>query len=603
MAPIKYNEEFVKIFLSELGCKLISEYKNVKIKFRYRCSCGEESESTFDSFKNQGQKGCNKCGGKRANQNNVLTYEFVKNYFEEQAWQLLEKEYINSGVAMMYICNCGEKSKISWNNFRKGQRCKKCATKKNTEKSRIPYEEVEKFFSKHGFALLSEDYISMHSNLEYICICGKQVSKTYSSFKNSPKCNCNKNTGAALKRKYTKEDLIEYFWKYYNDYGKYPTPSDLKSNNEFPSSDSYTRKWGSYKNFLVSIGVKDENGWFVDDLETLKKYYHTNNMSLINELLISKRSNSTIRHVANHLGLKVSFENRYNVKDYTAIEIIGLVKNFVEFNGFSPTQKQFASFYPDVPNSTFRRLFGKWNALLRQANVPVNVVKLELEDEDFKLMIEMYKQGIPNKEIAQHFGFQDDSKVIYYLKKSGVALKNHRWSEEEITYLIKNYSDTSLKEMLDFLSDVTLEDLFRKASQLNLKRSIGNNLSNIEKYNASDGTVCLSRSEYKIHEILIANDVETKKEVFYKDIFKDSNYGRLRCDWLIRDKNIIVEYFGMNSPEYKQKTKRKIIACELNGFPIIDLYHYDLLYGFRGLKKKFAKHNIELLIPEFISNN
>jgi len=63
-----------------------------------------------------------------------LTYEFVKNYFEELGCELLEKNYKNTHYPMRYRCSCGNISKISFSSFKNGSRCKKCGDKKSSEK-------------------------------------------------------------------------------------------------------------------------------------------------------------------------------------------------------------------------------------------------------------------------------------------------------------------------------------------------------------------------------------------------------------------------------------------------------------------------------------
>jgi very-short-patch-repair endonuclease len=57
---------------------------------------------------------------------------------------LLEEEYINARTPMRYICSCGKKSKITYDNFaNKGQRCTLCKNK--TERIVVSY--LEENFS------------------------------------------------------------------------------------------------------------------------------------------------------------------------------------------------------------------------------------------------------------------------------------------------------------------------------------------------------------------------------------------------------------------------------------------------------------------------
>ena len=272
MGKSKYNEDYIRKFLSELGCELISEYKNVKTKFRYRCSCGEESEGTFDGFKNSGQKGCNKCSGQRTNKQNTLTYDFVKEYFEKQGCTLLEKEYVNSKTKMKYICQCKNEAMIAWNHFRKGQRCKQCATKKTSDKQRHDFQVIKTFFEEHGCQLLSDNYENTYSSLNYICSCGIKVSKSFSAFKSSPKCNC--HIKKVERKIYTRQELINVFWNYFNENGIYLTPIALSRDNCLPSKHSYIRIWGKWDNFLNELGLLGSNGWYKHDEEILKTKFN-----------------------------------------------------------------------------------------------------------------------------------------------------------------------------------------------------------------------------------------------------------------------------------------------------------------------------------------
>lgn len=58
------------------------------------------------------------------------TIEYIKGKFKERGCTLLEDRYIDAHTLMKYTCNCGKESKIRWNNFRDGQGCYLCRSKK-----------------------------------------------------------------------------------------------------------------------------------------------------------------------------------------------------------------------------------------------------------------------------------------------------------------------------------------------------------------------------------------------------------------------------------------------------------------------------------------
>ena len=53
-----------------------------------------------------------------------LTYDFVKQYFEDNGCKLLTTEYVTTNTRMPYLCSCWNESVISFSNFKSGKRCK-----------------------------------------------------------------------------------------------------------------------------------------------------------------------------------------------------------------------------------------------------------------------------------------------------------------------------------------------------------------------------------------------------------------------------------------------------------------------------------------------
>lgn len=71
------------------------------------------------------QQGCRcpTCYGK----NIKLTIEQVRNYFEQESYVLLSKEYINNNTKLYYKCPEGHEHSIVWRGWKQGQRCPTCA--------------------------------------------------------------------------------------------------------------------------------------------------------------------------------------------------------------------------------------------------------------------------------------------------------------------------------------------------------------------------------------------------------------------------------------------------------------------------------------------
>lgn len=98
---------------------------------------------------------------------------------------------------------------------------------------------------------------------------------------------------------------------------------------------------------------------------------------------------------------------------------------------------------------------------------------------------------------------------------------------------------------------------------------------------AKDGTMCLSKTECLIHNILISMTVnKIEKEVLYRD-FCDGYSGFKRCDWIIEsgDKKYIIEYFGlMQKDSYRKTHDEKLDLIDKNELTdcFIPLYPKDL---------------------------
>lgn len=112
--------------------------------------------------------------------------EFVKQYFFDNGCELLD-EYINSKTKMKYICNCGNKSEILFDNFKKGVRCYDCGRKKTTQKQKLTQEYVENYFKKQNCELL-DIYTNYKTKMKYKCSCGNISEIRFCNFQKGNRC-------------------------------------------------------------------------------------------------------------------------------------------------------------------------------------------------------------------------------------------------------------------------------------------------------------------------------------------------------------------------------------------------------------------------------
>jgi hypothetical protein len=111
------------------------------------------------------------------------TYKFVYTFFKKHNCELLEIEYINTDTKMLYKCECKNESEISFYNFKKGMRCMKCS---GNEK--LTFEFIKEQFKKENCELLESQYIDSKTIMKYLCQCKSESSITWNSFNQGHRC-------------------------------------------------------------------------------------------------------------------------------------------------------------------------------------------------------------------------------------------------------------------------------------------------------------------------------------------------------------------------------------------------------------------------------
>jgi hypothetical protein len=147
---MKHTYDHIKSYFIKHGCQLLEDtYINAHTKMKYICVCGNMSSISFSNF-NKGHR-CQKCRNKNNSIHFSLDFNYVKNYFVEQGCELLENKYVNNHTKMKYKCKCGNVSTINFNNFKQGKRCRKCS---GCEKYTTQY--IANYFQEHECILIDE---------------------------------------------------------------------------------------------------------------------------------------------------------------------------------------------------------------------------------------------------------------------------------------------------------------------------------------------------------------------------------------------------------------------------------------------------------------
>lgn len=136
-----HSLEYIKTYFKDRGCLLLSSsYHGNHELLEYICHCGNKSVIEFNSFM-RGRR-CFKCGVQCRTNKLRFPFQYVQEYFDDRDCVLLAKNYVNDRISMPYICSCGNRSRISFGKFSRGDRCKSCMPE------RISNTNTVKFFDR-----------------------------------------------------------------------------------------------------------------------------------------------------------------------------------------------------------------------------------------------------------------------------------------------------------------------------------------------------------------------------------------------------------------------------------------------------------------------
>jgi len=145
---IKLTYEYIKSFISDAGCTLLSDsYKNSLTPLHIKCNKGHEYYPTFGNFY-RGQ-GCPVCAGKKRH-----TYEHIKSVIEaDGSTILLSDEYVGANSKLLVKCtDKNHEYGVIFGNFRRGSRCPLCSN--NVSKGE---EELSLFVRSLGVSFIRND--------------------------------------------------------------------------------------------------------------------------------------------------------------------------------------------------------------------------------------------------------------------------------------------------------------------------------------------------------------------------------------------------------------------------------------------------------------
>lgn len=99
-----------------------------------------------------------------------LSFELVKQVFEEYGYTLVSNFYVNSKTKLKTICPNNHIYMTTYTNFKhRGRRCNKCYFKRLGDLKRLDFNYVKASFESEGYTLLTTTYNNVDQKLDFIC--------------------------------------------------------------------------------------------------------------------------------------------------------------------------------------------------------------------------------------------------------------------------------------------------------------------------------------------------------------------------------------------------------------------------------------------------
>lgn len=119
-------------------------------------------------------------------------YSYIKNFFKKEGYELLSKTYPNAMTPMKVRCPNGHVTDMTFTNFRRGHRCKRCSMTEFNKRNRKSIDEIRNFLEKDGYELISKEYLNSDAELLVRCPDGHIFDTNWRKLRSGNKCRyCN----------------------------------------------------------------------------------------------------------------------------------------------------------------------------------------------------------------------------------------------------------------------------------------------------------------------------------------------------------------------------------------------------------------------------
>lgn len=191
-SKIEYYNKVKKMFEDNNCVCLETEWKSARERWKYKCSCGNISDTLPQTFKESGC--CTKCSRDKVSENKSTTKEEIENYFSKSNNKLLNIYKGSRGRTYVeYLCENNHKNnKPFWQ--AKKHICKKCSKKERSDNFRLKESDISKELFNLGLEYI-EGYTNIDKPFIYKCSCGNVANGYLSALRKGIRCGCGYKQG------------------------------------------------------------------------------------------------------------------------------------------------------------------------------------------------------------------------------------------------------------------------------------------------------------------------------------------------------------------------------------------------------------------------
>ena len=220
--------------------------------------------------------------------NKKHSFEYVKKYYGDRNYLYLSTTYTNALTKELVQCPEGHQYKVVFSSFQRGSRCPECAGNK-----KLTYEDVKNYFANGGYELLSKVYVNALTKLSIKCHEGHEYEVCFNSFKNGnrcPECAGNKKLTYEFVKKYFESKSYIYLSTTY-------TNVVTKELVQCPEGHQYEVRFGNFKRgdrCAVCAGNKKH------DYEFVKKYFENDGYELLSKVYVNALTKLSVKCPSEH---------------------------------------------------------------------------------------------------------------------------------------------------------------------------------------------------------------------------------------------------------------------------------------------------------------